>query len=228
MIYLKKAVIFDFDGVIINSNEVQKQAFFESYKTVVGRETPSFKEFLSYSGDSLQNIFTKMRLPLEMVEVYRRISREKINCIKVHDGMRELLILLGDQGFRRGLCTGKDRERTMEILNYLGFGSYFESVVCSDDVISPKPEPESLYLIMKLLGVEANNSLMVGDARNDIICAKAAGVTSIAVTWGDVQREELEMVWPDFIVNDVQELSQCIFGENNPAYSLGRRKIALT
>lgn len=207
---MKKAIIFDFDGVIINSSEVQKQAFLESYRLIVGEGTPSFQVFLSHSGDSLPNIFQKMGLPLEMVEPYRRISRERIDFITIHDGMRDLLVSLKNAGFKCGLCTGKDRERTVEILNSIGLIDFFAAIVCSDDGLNPKPHPESLFRTVKLLGTRVDDSWMIGDAKNDIACAKAAGMECIAVTWGDTKKEELERESPDYMVDSIPELYEYV------------------
>lgn len=209
---MRKAVIFDFDGVVINSTEVQRQAFFESYKIAVGDGgIPSFEEFLSHSGDSLPNIFNKMNLPLEMVLPYREISRRKITEIKVYDGMRELLAELKGNKYKCGLCTGKDRARTLEILDNTDLFKYFDTLVCSDDVCNPKPHPESLALCLEKLSTTRENSIMIGDARNDILCAKSAGVKSIAVTWGDTDVKDLKKERPDYIVNSIEELKGCLF-----------------
>lgn len=207
---LKKGIVFDFDGVIINSSEIQKQALIESYRLIVGEGTPSFDEFLSYSGDSLENIFSKMKLPIEMVDPYRGICRERIWAIKIYDGIKDLLKFLKKNGYKCALCTGKDRFRTLELLDKLMLGEYFETVVCSDDVKNPKPHPDSLILAVNNLGVSLDNAIMIGDAKNDIICAKKAGVKVIAVTWGDTPKKVLEQESPDYMVNTVDELMSVI------------------
>ncbi|MEC0090215.1 HAD family hydrolase [Paenibacillus macquariensis] len=207
---MEKGIVFDFDGVIIDSSEIQRQAFTESYNLIVGEGTPSIDEFLSHSGDSLENIFIKMKLPLEMVEPYKRISREKIGGVKIYNGMSDLLKLLKKNGYKCGLCTGKDRLRTLELLDKLMLNEYFDTVVCSDDVKNPKPHPDSLVLAINNLGVSFDSVVMVGDATNDIICAKLAGVKVVAVTWGDVPKNVLEQESPDYMVNTVDELLNVI------------------
>lgn len=207
---MNKAVIFDFDGVIINSAEVQKQALLESYRLVVGEGSPSVEEFFSHSGDSLQNIFKKMGLPLKMLEPYKAYSKKSLKEIQVHKGIKGLLIYLKKKGVKCALCTGKDRERTLEILDYIGFKGYFEAIVCSDDVAFSKPHTESLMTAIKLMGTSTENSIMIGDARNDILCAKAAKVPSVAVTWGDTHIDILEQECPDYVISDIKELTNCI------------------
>lgn len=207
---MKRGVIFDFDGVIIDSFKVQKKALLESYKIVVGEGTPSLEEFFSYSGDSIENIFRQMNLPLSMVEPYKKISRENLDSIVVFDGIFELLAHLKNREYKIGLCTGKNRERTIEILDYLGLSRYFNAVVCSDDVEHPKPAPDSLETVIRCLGIDKKNAVMVGDAPNDIQCANNLDVKSIAVTWGEIGRERLEEEQPDCIINHVYELEDAI------------------
>ncbi len=207
---MKSGIIFDFDGVIINSTEIQRRALMESYKLIVGEGEPSFEEFLSHSGDSLENILLKMKLPLDMIEPYRRISRERIGAVRIYNGMKDLLERLNNQGYKCALCTGKDRVRTLELLERLELIDYFETVVCSDDVEKPKPYPDSLILAIDKLCISPEDAIIIGDAKNDIICAKSAGVKVIAVTWGDVSRDSLKNESPDYLVDTVEELEMII------------------
>ena len=205
-----KNIIFDFDGVIINSHDVQVKALTESFNAVCGEGVPPYDDFFKLSGDSLKNIFTQLGLPLEMISIYQRISRENISVIKIHDGMIELLQKLNDTGCNCALCTGKDRSRTIEILRHFNMEHLFKIVVCSDDVINPKPHPESLLVIMEKLVASPENTIMVGDGINDILSAKNAGIKAIAVTWGDVSGDILFINKPTYISNTILELTSHI------------------
>ncbi len=207
---MRKGVVFDFDGVIIDSFEVQKKALLGSYQMVAGEGSPSLEEFFSYSGDSIENIFRQMNLPLTMVEPYKKISRENLDSIIVFDGIPEILAHLKKRGYKIGLCTGKNRERTVEILDYLKLSQYFNAVVCSDDVEHPKPAPDSLESAIQCMGLDKSNVVMIGDAPNDIKCAKHLNVKSVAVTWGEIQRSRLEQEQPDRIIDAVCELEDVI------------------
>lgn len=207
-----KVVCFDFDGVVIHSSEVQRYAFSESYYQVMGEVAGEEKiqEFFSNSGDSLPNIFRKMGIPLEIVDIYRKVSIEGRSKIKLHQGMKELLSDLKEQNISCALCTGKDRERTIMILKDLKIYRCFDEIVCSDDVENPKPHPQSLKVLMEKFQVAKEEMLMVGDAVNDIKCAKNAGVVSVGVTWGDVPREMLLQAHPDFMADNIEELRSAI------------------
>jgi len=208
---LYKNVIFDFDGVIINSHDVQVKALTESYRVVCGKDTPPYDDFFRLSGDSLKNIFTQLDLPLEMIPVYQRISIENMGLIKIHEGMVGLLKRLDETGYGCALCTGKDRGRTIEILKHFDLEHYFQAVVCSDDVANPKPHPESLLLAMRVLGAAEDDTVMVGDGINDIISAKRANISSIAVTWGDVGKEDLMKCNSEYLVETAGELTDIIY-----------------
>jgi pyrophosphatase PpaX len=208
---LFKNIIFDFDGVIINSHDVQVKALTESYKVVCGNETPPYDDFFRLSGDSLNNIFEQLNLPQAMVPIYQQISRDNIDLIKIHVGMSELLRKLNESGCKCALCTGKDRSRTIEILQYYNLEKYFMSIVCSDDVQNPKPHPESLLYIMKKLNALKDNTIMVGDGINDILAAKNTGIKSIAVTWGDIPGDILVDYKPTYVANTVFDLMTQIY-----------------
>ncbi|WP_051650613.1 HAD family hydrolase [Lachnoclostridium phytofermentans] len=206
-----KNIIFDFDGVIINSHDVQVKALTESYKVVCGNGTPPYDDFFRLSGDSLKNIFEQLNLPQAMVPIYQQISRDNIDLIKIHVGMSELLRKLNESGCKCALCTGKDRSRTIEILQYYNLEKYFMSIVCSDDVQNPKPHPESLLYIMKKLNALKDNTIMVGDGINDILAAKNTGIKSIAVTWGDIPGDILVDYKPTYVANTVFDLMTQIY-----------------
>lgn len=210
-----KNIIFDFDGVIINSHDVQVKALTESFKAICGEGVPPYDDFFRLSGDSLKNIFTQLRLPLEMIPIYQNVSRENIDLIKIHDGMIELLQNLNESGYICTLCTGKDRSRTMEILKHFNMEQYFKIIICSDDVTNPKPHPESLFVIMEKLEALPENTIMVGDGINDILSAKNAGIKSIAITWGDVTKKDLEYNNPHEICSSTKKLKIILYGDSS-------------
>lgn len=209
-----KNVVFDFDGVIINSHDNQRKALKESYKQIVGNGEPPYDAFFEQSGNSLSNIFKNLNLPLEMISIYNRISLENIETIKLHEGIQELLDELCYNRISCYLCTGKDRYRTIKILKKLKIKKYFDMINCSDDVQFPKPNPESLSIIANKFNCEKPNMVMVGDAINDILAAKNFGISSIAVTWGDMNVNSLMNYAPTFIAHTVNELKKTILFAN--------------
>lgn len=201
-------LIFDLDGCLINSLEVQKASFYGSYKEVVGDSNcPPFEEYNKYTGDSISNIFKRMGLPLEMVEVYRRISMEMVDKVVINRKCIELIEKYRNKGSKVAICTGKDRFRTLDILKRNKIEHLFDVLVCSDDVKEPKPSPISLNVAIKKLGVDKKDCLYIGDGYNDILCANNAKVMSVLTTWyGDcgVKGDA------NYVVNCVSELDSII------------------
>ncbi len=203
-------LIFDFDGVVIDSEKVQEHAYYESYKEVVGDDKcPDFAEYMKHTGDSLPNIFRKMGLPEEMTEPYRRISRQSVDKVIVLEEVIALIRWIREKGVRCAICTGKDRVRTLEILEYYQIAELFDAVVCSDDVDHPKPSPEPTLLAMERIGAIKENTLFIGDGYNDILSAKAAGACSVLVSWcGNYCPEAAKEA--DYDVKRVSELEKIL------------------
>ncbi len=209
-----KAIIFDFDGVLFNSREVQRKALNESYRLVVKTGQPSFEEFLSHSGDSIFNILKKMNLPVEMADYYLGMIKENACDVKVYEGINDLLDQLAKDGFQLAVCTGRDKKSTMQLIDMNNLNNHFDVIVCADDVLYPKPNPQILNRAVSLLGTVKESCVMIGDSCNDLICAKNAGVKSIAVGWGDTKEEVLKQQTPDFFVRSTEELYECVKGRS--------------
>ncbi|MBR4910102.1 MAG: HAD hydrolase-like protein [Clostridia bacterium] len=201
-------LIFDMDGCLINSLEVQKAAFYGSYARVVGDgNCPDFSEYLKHTGDSLPNIFKKMGLPVEMAGPYREISCAAIDKITVNEEAIDLVRKMRARGSKIAICTGKDRYRTVDILKYYGIDDCFDVLVASDDVEAPKPSGAPVLKAIAEMGVGKENSIVIGDGYNDILSARDAGVKVILTLWyGDegVPREA------DYTAHTVKELESIL------------------
>lgn len=209
---MNRCVVFDFDGVIINSHEVQKLALKTAYESFYKHSDPPYDAFFRHSGNSLENIFKQLELTQDMIDIYKRTSEKNIDLIKMNNGFTDLLKRIKTSDTKLALCTGKDRPRTLKILQKFNINHYFDIIVSSDDVSRPKPDAECLRLIMNELSVSENNMIMIGDSINDIFCAKNAKVVSIAVTWGDVGESDLKNQDPSVLVHTLRQL--CIELEN--------------
>ncbi len=203
---MDKFVLFDFDGVIINSHVVQRQALEVSYRSICGEGEVPYDDFFKLSGDSLENIFTKLNLPLEMAAVYRAYSSRHIDSIIFNKEFIDVFESLKKKKVQCVLCTGKERKRTIQLLKHFGIEHYFVKVVCSDDVKHPKPNPESVEVVKQTYQLKDSQLIFVGDGINDIHCARNANVKIVAVSWGDIKREALEMECPDELVDSIEEL----------------------
>ena len=197
-------LIFDLDGCLIDSTEVQKAAFYGSYQEIVGDDNcPSFSEYIKHTGDSITNVMKKLGLPLEMVDVYRRISSQSIDKIVVNQECIKLIKDYKKQGSKIAICTGKDHYRVDEILDYYGISDLFNVIVSSDDVLEPKPSSEPVLKAIEEMNVTKESCVVIGDGLNDMLSARNAGVKSILTLWyGDEGIQRLG----DRTANTVSEL----------------------
>jgi AHBA synthesis associated protein len=202
---LERVAIFDFNGVIIDSIDVQRLAFLESYKHVGGKGSPSFATFLSHSGESVESIFLKMGLPSEMADTYREISRRHVSEICLYPEIEEVLRHLRNLEVRLVLLTGKDRDRVNEILIRLGISDCFDLVLSSTEIKNGKTDRTAFDEIERIFG-KSLRCVMVGDGPNDIRFAKICGIGSVAASWGEVAPSRLESESPDFIAETPKEI----------------------
>ncbi|GHH30946.1 HAD-IA family hydrolase [Streptomyces rubradiris] len=203
---VRSVVIFDLDGVLVDSHEVMGRAFAAAYAEVVGAGPAPFAEYQRHQGLYFPDIMRRMRLPLEMEEPFVRESYRLADQVPVADGVADLLQTLRTRGFRLAVATGKAGPRARSLLATLGLIQYFDHVVGSDEVANAKPAPDIVRRALSLLDAEPDAALMVGDAPADIRSARSAGVTAVAATWATVDEDGLMAAGPDLVVHSPGEL----------------------
>lgn len=203
---VRHALIFDLDGVLIDSHEVMGRAFAVAYAEVVGDGPAPFREYQRHQGLYFPEIMRRMGLPLEMEEPFVRESYRLAGQVPVVDGVVDLLATLRARGLRLAVATGKSGVRARSLLQTVGLLGYLDHVVGSDEVARPKPAPDIVLRALDLLGVPPDRAAMVGDAPADIASSRGAGVTAIAATWATVDAEGLLGAGPDVVLNRPADL----------------------
>lgn len=205
-----KAVIFDLDGVLIDSEPLMRFAFARTYRLVMGGGTPPIESYLEHMGESFPQIMRHLGLPLTMWEPYKQICRENIDRIEIFPESRYLLAGLRTLRVKLAVLTGKDRERTLQTLEHFDLLHYFDVVVASDQLRQPKPHPEGILYTLDMLSRAPREAVMIGDSVSDILCAQRAGVRAVAVTWGIKPELVQTKCQPDHIVHDWPSLTSLL------------------
>lgn len=207
-----KAIFFDFDGVIIDSEPLMRYAFAESYRIHYGENSKCpIEEYLSHSGDSFNRIMQKLGLSTALFDDFKRISVDNLHMIKMFPGISDVLQHCKENNQKVALITGKDTSRTIQILKKFDIYRYFDLLVCSDMVKHPKPNPESIYKALDAFKIAPQDAFMIGDSLYDIISAERADVKTIAVLWGIVKNSNLfKEIGADYIANEPKELMSII------------------
>lgn len=102
-----RAVVFDLDGVIVDSSAVMREAFSIAYAEVVGDGPAPFEEYNRHMGRYFPDIMRLMGLPLEMEEPFVRESYRMAHLVPLFPGVRETLEELHTRGIRMAIATGK-------------------------------------------------------------------------------------------------------------------------
>lgn len=210
-----KLAIWDMDGTLVDSRDVIAQAMDRAFQ-VCGRPPPGYDR-------------TRHIVGLGLVESCRRLvdgpvsendlaalvaaysaafsSRRQEPDFKepLYDGALETLEWLQKENWAIAMATGKSRRGIRALFDMHPLERYFDTVHCADDGPG-KPDPAMCLAAMKQMGAAPAETLMIGDAVHDIRMGHAAGVKTVAVTWGFATREELAAVAPDHIASSFAEL----------------------
>ncbi len=110
-------------------------------------------------------------------------------------------------GYLLAVATGKSRRGLDRALQSTALGACFHASRCADEGF-PKPHPDMLETLMRLLGVTREHTLMIGDTTHDLQMAANAGVPGVGLSYGAHPREELERLAPLACVDSFTELMQ--------------------
>jgi pyrophosphatase PpaX len=144
----------------------------------------------------------------EWMNVYRRhYRRAHDQLLRPIEGISGLLERLANVGARIGVVSSKKTDYIELGLNQLGLGSWIDVLVGADNTQRHKPDPEPLLHAAGLLDAVPSRCVYVGDAVTDVVAGRAAGMATIAVTWGAATADDLADAGPTAVVSSVAELA---------------------
>jgi AHBA synthesis associated protein len=195
-----RAVVFDLDGVLVDSLAAEREAFRTAYAEVVGPGEAPLGELPRYAGWYFPDVLRAMRLPAEMEWPYVRETYRLADRMRVHVGVRAMLNVLRWAGIGVAVATGRSGERAKWLLDRVNLLSLVDAVVGSDEVAAPKPAPDIVQQALAQLDVPAGAAVMVGDAVTDLRSARAAAVTPAAAVWDEGHEPGLLAAGPDVVL----------------------------
>jgi pyrophosphatase PpaX len=141
-----------------------------------------------------------------LLEAYRSHHEQHHDTlIGEFPGVEESLARLGSAGIKVAVVTSKRRLSVeMALKNFPGLRSVVDRFVTLEDTTEHKPNPEPLLRALELLGVPKERAAYVGDSPFDVEAAKAAGLASVAVSWGAFSEDRLREAEPDHLVTDIR------------------------
>jgi HAD superfamily hydrolase (TIGR01509 family) len=128
----------------------------------------------------------------------------------VFPGVADGLAALRRQGVTVALATSKFYASADALLQSAALRDHFGIVLGADQVTHPKPHPEMGQVILERLGATPEDAVVVGDTTHDVLMARAAGMRSVAVTYGVHSREELMSAEPSWVADSFDDVLSCI------------------
>ena len=139
--------------------------------------------------------------------LYKAAYAEHISVYSaLYPGVHEGLAKLHGIGFPMACVTNKPAEFARPLLDRLGIGMFFTTVVGGECAPKPKPAPDSLLLCAERLGIVIEQGLMVGDSLNDVGAARNAGCPVVCVPYGYNHGYDIRDAQPDAVIDSITEL----------------------
>jgi HAD superfamily hydrolase (TIGR01509 family) len=206
-----RALIFDFDGLILDTEgpvyrswvevyEAHGEALpFERWQLVVGSTTVGFHP--------QHHLEERLGRPLSQEVLDRRIGRrtELVLAEPLLPGIVEHVDAARSLGLKLGVASSSTRDWVSGHLERLGILDRFDCIRCRDDVAHAKPEPDLYLAVLDCLGVSATEALAIEDSPNGVIAAKRAGLRCLAIPNPITARLDLSQA--DLMLHSLADMS---------------------
>jgi phosphoglycolate phosphatase len=211
---MKKLVIFDLDGTLLNT--IADLAAATNYALqACGYPTHDTDAYRFFVGNGINKLFERA-LP--------EGTRSKENVLKIrslfvpyynehnadlsrpYPGIENLLETLQEKGYMLAVASNKYHEATQKLIKQYFPHINFLVILGQRENIPAKPDPQVVYEIMEKAGVERNEIVYIGDSSVDMQTGANAGVTTIGVCWGFRPRTELEAYNPSLIAEQAEDI----------------------
>lgn len=218
-----KALVFDLDGTLIDSNEAHAISWVVAYKLVGYGNVPvgKVRKFIGARGD----LITEKVLGREALRDYHKIRAVKDRVflrlmregvVRIFPEVHYVLRVLKGCGIRLCLATSTNILTLLAVLEFFNLVDYFDTVVAGEEVPKSKPEPDLFLEALRRVGVEPSDGVVVGDTAFDIIPARSIGALAVLIRRpGGVSGNE-PGISPDVVLDGLGGLIDIVRGKGRP------------
>lgn len=210
--YMIKALLFDLDGTLIDTNELILMSFRHTFKELLNLEVED-REITRLFGEPLTNSMMRYNSERaeELTQFYRNFN-ESIHDIycKPFKGVTHMLKKMKDAGIKTAVVTSKRRTLAERGMKLVGIYEFMDVIITPEDTDMHKPNPHPALKAMELLGVKPEETIMVGDSNLDILCGKNAGCKTCGVTYTALPIELLQEENPDYMIDSLCDLYEIV------------------
>lgn len=209
-----RALLFDLDGTLTNPGTgITNSIIYALEKYGIKAERSSLYRFI---GPPLRHTFMNhfgfsRERAEEAVSFYREYFEKRgMFENELYDGIPELLRMLHGRGVKLVVATSKPEFYAKQIIRHFGLDTYFSSVTGSGMDGSMTSKSELIAHILDSGGLSRDCTAMIGDRQYDIDGARVNGICAIGVRWGYAEEGELEGSGADFIVQNMEQLTNIL------------------
>jgi len=214
---LPRLVMFDLDGTLMDSVP-DLAAAVDKMLMLLGREPAGIERVRDWVGNGSRVLVRRAlagqldhdgvsdELADEALALFMQAYAGGHELTTVYPGVRECLGWLREHDVPMAIITNKPAQFIEPLLVEKGLVGYFQWLVGGDTLPQQKPDPAALLWVMGKAGAAPVESLFVGDSRNDVQAAKAAGVPCVALSYGYNHGEPIANEQPAMVLDDLLEL----------------------
>ncbi len=207
-----KYIIFDMDGVLINSESVCTKAAIAALSEVGITAGPEdFKPYIGAGEDKFiieicQRLNKEHLVETALPRLYELFAKYVFEDLEVYPSTHKLIEELRKRHFHLAIASSSAADKLAVSLEAAKISpDWFDVIITGSDVTQKKPSPEIYFVAMDELDADPEECIVIEDALNGIRAAKGSGAFCFAVTTS-FSKEELEKEAPDFIADDIIEL----------------------
>jgi len=206
-------VLFDLDGTLLDSaadlygalveqcaEEGEAAPDYDAVRQVVSRGSTAILE----QGFPLRDDAARKALLPRYLALYQRMLAQQTRAF---DGVDALLQQLEQRGLRWGIVTNKPGFLTDELVQRIGWTARAAAVVSGDTLPVKKPDPAPVLLACEWAGLQPERCVFVGDDRRDVLAGAAAGLYTVAVSWGYLDGGDPHSWGADAVVDEPAQLA---------------------
>ena len=208
-----ETVIFDMDGVIVDTEPIHKYAYYQHFKQLNIDVTPEM--YASFTGNSTKNIFERLKKEFSLtddvqtlIETKRRFFNDafddKEDLYLLH-GVKDLIIELYSNGMQLILASSSAKVTINKIFSRFNLHQYFSYIVSGEDFPRSKPHPAIFLKAAFLAKTAIENCIIIEDSTNGIMAAKAAGISCIGYDSFHSKMQDYSRA--DKVIKEFKELS---------------------
>jgi len=210
-----KAAIFDLDNTIIDSVEtiwrcadhVLRNKGFSGIDRKTAEKAMGLTIFDMFA---IAEPHLSQEQMGELFQEYKKCYMDFVKYSKVLPHAQDVLEYARWKGLQLALVTMKSRENAIKVLRSFGLSEFFSAFIGFEDTKEHKPSPEPILKAAAAVGVDAKETVVIGDTDMDIRAGKSAGAATVAVMTGVTPIEKIQEAKPDYTIKDLVELKKIL------------------